>query len=106
LTVIVPHHKTRAEVIARIDKAVDDIVANGIGGSVQIVDPKKSWNESTMTFSLTGRMGFIKVPLSGTVTVDDVNVTVICDLPPLLKSFLGEAKAQAGIQKEITKLIA
>jgi hypothetical protein len=106
LTVIIPHQKTKTEVVAKLDKAVDDLLANGVGDSVKIVNPQKSWDDSTMTFSLTGKVGFMSVPLSGTVAVDDVNVTVICELPAMVKSFIGEAKARAGIEKEITKLIA
>ena len=58
-----------------------------------------------MSFSLTGKMGFISVPLAGTVAVDDANVTVECDLPPMLKNFLGEAKISAGIQSKMKEIV-
>lgn len=106
MTVIIPHHKTQQEVVARLDKAVDDLFAHGIGGAVSIIDPRKDWTGSTMTFSLTGQMGFIKVPISGTAMVDDVNVTVICELPPVIKSFIGEAKVQSGIEKKMAQIVA
>lgn len=106
MTVIIPHHKTKQEVVDRIDKAADDLFAKGIGNSVTLVDPKKEWTDSTMTFSLIGKMGFIKVPLSGTVAVDDVNVTVICDLPPMIKNFLGEAKIQTGVENKISEIVS
>jgi hypothetical protein len=106
MTIIIPHHKTKQEVIARIDKATDDVFANGIGGSVQIVNPKKEWTGSTMTVSLTGKMGFITVPLSGEVAVDDVNVTVHCELPSLIKNFLGETKVQAGVAQRFKEIVS
>ncbi|MDQ1472096.1 MAG: putative polyhydroxyalkanoic acid system protein gran rgn [Bryobacterales bacterium] len=106
MTIIIPHHKTKQEVVARIDKATDDLFANGIGGSIQIVNPTKEWTGSTMKFSVTGRMGFITVPISGDVAVDDVNVTVHCELPSMLKSFLGETKVQAGIEKKFKEIVS
>ncbi len=105
MTVIIPHHKTKQEVVASIDDAATKLFASGLGGSVAIVDPKKDWSDSTMSFSLTGKMGFISVPLAGTVAVDDANVTVECDLPPMLKNFLGEAKISAGIQSKMKEIV-
>jgi hypothetical protein len=68
---------------------------------VEIVDPVKKWDESTMMFSLTGRMGFIEVPLSGSVAVDDHHVTILCELPAILKNFVGEEKIQASVEQKI-----
>jgi hypothetical protein len=106
VTATIPHLKTRQEIVSRLDQATDEIFANGIGSSVAIADPHKEWTDSTMAFSLTAKVGFISVPLAGTVAVDDSNVTVECDLPPMVKNFVGEAKAQAAVEKEIGKLIA
>jgi hypothetical protein len=106
MTVIIPHHKTKQEVIGRIDKATDDLFAHGIGSSIQLVNPKKEWAGSTMTFSLTARMGFITVPLSGDIMVDDVNVTVHCELPSMIKNFFGETKAQTVIEKKFKEIVS
>jgi hypothetical protein len=105
MTVIIPHHKTRQEVVNTLDSAVTQLFQHPQMGSVEIVDPKKEWSDSTMTFSVTGKMGFIKVPLSGTVAVDDQNVTVTCDLPSMVKNFVGEDKVRAGITEKVTELI-
>ena len=105
MTVIIPHHKTRQEVVDKLDAAVTQLFQHPQLGSVEIVDPKKEWSGSTMTFSVTGRMGFIKVPLSGTAVVDDQNVTVTCDLPSMVKNFVGEDKVRAGITEKVTELI-
>jgi hypothetical protein len=106
MTVIIPHHKTQSEVVGLIDKAADNLFANGVGNSVTLVDPKKEWTDSIMNFSVTGRMGFIKVPVTGTVGVDDTNVTVTCELPPMVKNFLGEAKVQSGIEQKIAQIVS
>ncbi len=105
MTIIVPHQKTKQEVIALIDQGADQLFAGAAGGGVQIVDPKKSWDGSTMTFSVKGKMGFISVPLSGTVEVDDQKVTIVCDLPPMLKNFIGEEKVQSMVGQKVKGLI-
>ncbi|MDP9171724.1 MAG: polyhydroxyalkanoic acid system family protein [Acidobacteriota bacterium] len=105
MTIIVPHHKSKKEVIGIIDKGADELFASAGGGGVQIVDQQKVWNESIMSFSFKGRMGFVSVPLSGTVDVDDQNVTINCDLPPMLKNFIGEAKVQSAVSQKVKGLI-
>jgi hypothetical protein len=100
MTVIVQHHKTCQQAVQVIDDAVTQLYKSSIMG-VDIVDPVKKWDASTMTFSLTGRLGFIEVPLSGSVAVDDQNVTVLCELPAILKNFVGEEKIRTSVEKKI-----
>ena len=106
MIVYIPHYKTQPEVVLLIDNAAADLFAQVAGGSVKIVDPKREWLDSTMTFSLTAGVGFIMVPLAGSIAVDDVNVIVVCELPGLVKAFVGEAKIQAGIEKKITEIVS
>ena len=101
MTVVVPHGKTRQEAIQVVDGAMTQLCQSPIMG-VEIVDPVKKWEASTMIFSLTGRLGFIEVPLSGTITVDDQNVTVFCDLPTLLKNFVGEDKIRTSVEQTVS----
>jgi hypothetical protein len=100
VTIIVPHGKTREQAIATVDNAVAELYKTSIGG-VEIVNPVKTWNNAAMTFSLTGRMGFIEIPLSGTAAVDDQNVTIVCELPVMLKNFIGEDRIRAGVESRI-----
>ena len=100
MTVIVQHQKTRDEAVQVVNDAVTQLYQSSVMG-VEIVNPVKKWDASTMTFSLTGRLGFIEVPLSGSVAVDDQNVTILCELPAILKNFVGEEKIRAGIEKKI-----
>ena len=100
MTVIVQHHKTRPEAVKVIDEAVTQLYQSSIMG-IEIVDPVKKWDASTMMFSLTGRLGFIEVPLSGSVAIDDQDVTISCELPPILKNFIGEEKIRASVEKKI-----
>jgi hypothetical protein len=46
------------------------------------------------------------VPISGTVSVDDVNVTVQCELPALVNKFIGEEKVRTGIEGKIRGMLS
>ena len=105
MTVIIPHNKTQQEVIGIVERGADQLFGGAAGGSVEIVDQKKDWQGSTMSFSFTGKMGFIAVPLSGTVQVDDTNVVVNCELPAMVKNFIGEDKVGDGIEKKVKALL-
>jgi hypothetical protein len=104
MILIVPHHKTRKEAIALI-AADDDLFSGAAGGSVEIVDQQKEWEGSSMAFSFVGRVGFISVPVSGTLEVDEVNVTVTSELPSMVRNFVGEEKVAAGIEKQLRRLL-
>lgn len=104
MIIIVPHLRTKDQAIALIAGS-DNLFAGAAGSSVEIVDQRMEWSGSTMEFSFTGRLGFISVPLSGTLEVDEVNVTVMSELPPKVKSFLGEAKVASSIEKQLRRLL-
>ena len=105
MKVVVEHHSTAQAVKATVDQGVDRLLAGAGGTTVQIVDQKKSWDGSVMTFSCTGKVGFISVPLAATVAVDDTNVTVECDLPPMVKNFVGEEKVRGIVEENVRKMI-
>ena len=105
MTVTVPHHRTQPEAISIIDKGSSDLFAGVAGSSVEVADEKKDWNGSTMNFSFTGRLGFISVPINGAISVDDVNVVVVCDMPPMVQNFIGEDKVSASIEKQLQRLL-
>lgn len=105
MRVVVEHNSTQAEVIRKVDSASDQMMNVGIK-NVQIVDQKKSWTGPVMDFSFTGKMGFISLPLAGTVAVDDKNITLDCELPSLLKNLMGEEKVRATVEQNIQKMVA
>ena len=105
MTLIVPHNRTREAAIAHIDHGADQLFSGAAGGVVEIVDQKKEWNGSTMNFSFAGKLGVVSIPVSGTLDVDDTNVTVRCDLPPVVKNFIGEEKISGGIEKQLRRLL-
>ncbi len=106
MTVIVPHKKSKQEVTGIIDRGATDLFSGAAGPAIQIVDQKKEWNGDTMTFSFRGKMGFMSVPISGTVEVKDDSVVIVCELPGMLKSLIGEQKAQSAISDKVKGLLA
>jgi hypothetical protein len=103
--VIVPHCTTVEEAIVLVDRSADHLFEGTGGGSVELVERKTNWNGPLMDFSLTARVGFISLPISGMVIVDEVNVTVHCELPALVKTFVGEDKIRAGIERKVRGML-
>jgi hypothetical protein len=99
--VVVPHHTTVEEAIALVDRSADHLFEGVGGGSVELVDRKTNWTGPLMDFSLTARAGFISLPIAGTVVVDEVNVTLNCELPPLVKTFVGEDKLRDSLERKV-----
>jgi hypothetical protein len=106
MTVVVPHHSTQQATIGVLDHAADQLLAGAGNKNIQIVDRKKAWNGAVMSFSFTGKVGFISVPVAGTVAVDDANVSVACELPTMVKNFLGEEKVRAMVEEKVRALVS
>lgn len=105
MKVVVPHHTTVEQAIAIVDRSADNLFEGAGGGSVELVDRKKDWKGHLMEFSLTARAGFISVPISGNILVDQVNVTIDCELPGLVKTFVGEDKIRDGIERKVRGML-
>jgi hypothetical protein len=105
MRVTVTHTKSKQEVMKIVDDSTDQLFRGMPGSPLQIVDQDKRWDGETMHFSFTGKMGFFTAPLRGSVIVTDKDVTVECDLPPLLKSFIPEQKIEEGIKSRVRGLL-
>ncbi|HYP14581.1 MAG TPA: polyhydroxyalkanoic acid system family protein [Bryobacteraceae bacterium] len=105
MRVTVSHNKTRQEVKKIVDDSADQMFRGMPGSPVQIQDQQKNWNGDVMDFSLTGKMGIFSAPLKGTVSVTDKDVTVDCELPGILKSFMPEEKVKASIESQVRGLL-
>ena len=105
MTVTVAHKTTRENAIGIVDRSADQIFDFG-SNSVLLTEQKKIWSGPVMEFSLVAKAGFIALPVSGTVTVDEVNVVIECELPALAKNFVGEDKIAASVGKRVTRLLS
>jgi hypothetical protein len=103
--VIVPHYTTVEQAIVIVDRSANDLFEGAGGGAVQLIERKTGWNGPLMDFSLTARLGFISLPISGVVVIDEVNVTVHCELPPMVKMFVGEDKIRAGVERKVRGML-
>ena len=104
MRVTISHKKTKAQAIQAVDRAIDEVFGAAALGPVTVINQKKNWNESTMTFSLTAKMGFLTNPISGTVEVTDTDVTIDADLGMLNKLF-PEEKVRATVESRVRGLL-
>ena len=56
-------------------------------------------------WGLTARVGFISLPISGMVMVDENNVTVHCELPALVKTFVGEDRIRSSVERKVRGML-
>jgi hypothetical protein len=106
MTIIIPHKTTAEKAMAIVDNSANSLFESTAGSHVQLVDKTRSWNGQTMDFSLSARVGFISVPISGTIVVDETNVTINCQLPALVNQFIGEEKIRAGLEGRVRAMLA
>jgi hypothetical protein len=105
MKITVSHNKGEKEAMRIVDQSSEELFKGIPAGPIQIVDQHKSWNGSTMSFSFTGKMGFFKAPISGTVLVTDKDVTIECELPGFLKKLIPEEKVRASIESRVRGLL-
>jgi hypothetical protein len=105
MTIVIPHGTTVEKAMAVVDNSANGLFESTAGPHVQLVDKTRTWNGPTMDFSLSARVGFISVPISGTIMVDGINVTVNCQLPALVNQFIGEEKIRAGLDARIRAML-
>src|ERR1700758_4782956 len=104
MRITVSHTKSKAEVMRSVDRSFDDLF-RGIGIiPVQFVDEQRSWQGSTLTFSLSAKMGFVSTPMKGTIDVTDRDITIDADLG-LLERLIPAAKTRASITNRVRGLL-
>lgn len=88
-----------------VDRSFDDLF-RGVGViPIQFVDERRSWQGSTLTFSLSAKMGFVSTPMSGTIEVTDRDITIDADLG-LLERLIPATKARDSITSRVRALLA
>ena len=104
MRVVVAHELTKEAAMPIMDHALTKLLG-GVGSSIEILNQKKTWNGSVMTFSFTGKMGFIAIPLTGTIDVACPCVTVNMDLPPVVTTFVGEEKIRKVVEANVREML-
>jgi hypothetical protein len=87
-----------------IDRSFDDLF-RGIGViPIQFVSERRSWQGSTLTFSLAAKMGLLSAPIKGTIEVTDRDLTIDLDLG-LLERLIPTTKAREAISSQVRGLL-
>ena len=103
MRVIVPHHRSRQEVIQTIDKSLDELLQQSL--PVKLVVQQRTWQGSTLTFNVAAKMGFLSSPVKGTIEVTDIEVIIDVDLG-IFQSFVPAEKAQELIGTRVRGLLS
>ncbi len=102
--VTIRHHKTKAAAIQAVDRAAVDAFNGLANGPITITEPEKTWNGSVMTFSLVAKVGFLRNPIRGTVTVTEDDVTIDADLG-MLARLIPEEKLRTPLESRVKALL-
>ncbi len=86
-----------------VDRSFDDLF-RGISMPIQLVEERRSWQGSTLDFSVSAKMGFLSTPIKGTIQVTDTDITIDADLG-LLERLIPAAKARDSITSQIKGLL-
>jgi hypothetical protein len=102
--VTVSHKKRKQEVMRSVDRSFDDLFRGIAFVPLQFVEEKRSWQESTLTFSLSAKMGLLSTPIKGTIEVTDKDVTIDADLG-VLERLISATKAREAISRRMRGLL-
>ena len=87
-----------------IDRSLNDILHGPSGLPIKLTIERRNWERSTLTFAATAKMGFMSVPIKGTVEVTDHDLTIDADLG-LLNKFIPENTARDLIGSRVKGLL-
>jgi hypothetical protein len=104
LRITVSHARPKDEVIRSVDRSFDDLFRNISVVPLQLVEEKRSWQGSRLTFSLSAKMGPLSTPVKGTIDVTDRDVTIDIDLG-LFERLIPATKAREAITTHVRGLL-
>ncbi len=87
-----------------MDRSFDDLFRGAGLPALKIVDERRSWQGSTLTFSCKAKVGILSAPIKGTVEVTDKDITVDADLG-LLGSLFPVQQVRSSLEAGIRGLL-
>jgi len=87
-----------------VDRSFSDLFRGAGVIPIQFIEEKRSWRDSTLTFSLSVKMGLLSTPIKGTVEVTDRDLTIDADLG-LLERLIPTDKARQAITSRVRGLL-
>ena len=104
MRISVSHTRSKEEVMRSVDRSFDDLF-QGIGIiPIQFIAERRSWQGSTLTFSLSAKMGLLSTPIKGSIEVTDRDLTIDVDLG-LIGRLIPATKAREAISSRIRGLL-
>jgi len=97
------HKTTQEEAIKKIDRYLNELLAQGYPG-IRIIDPEKKWDNNIMRFSLTVQKLFLSLDLEGIIIVTDSEVVGEGDVPGIVLTFFSEERIKEVIKERFNKL--
>lgn len=104
MRITVAHSRPKEELMRSVDRSFEELF-RGVGvAPIQFVDVQRSWQGSTLNFSMRAKMGLLSTPIKGTIDVTDKDLTIDVDLG-LLEKLLPQAKARETLTNKIRGLL-
>ncbi len=100
MKVTVTHKTSKEEVRQAVEKAVDQLFKETPPGLIQITDQRKQWDDDTLRFWLTAKMGVVRNPIQGSIQVTERDLTVDVDLG-MLNLLFPEQKIRKTIEDQL-----
>jgi hypothetical protein len=104
MRIAVSHNRSKEEVIAEVDRSIDQLFQDAGSLPVKLAVQQRSWQGSVMTFALTARMGIMSTPIKGTIEVTDHDLIIDADLG-MFNRFVDEKTAQKAIGSRLKGLL-
>jgi hypothetical protein len=104
MRITISHNQSKAEVVQSVDRSFNDLFQEVPKFPVRLVVEEKNWQGSTLSFSLTAKLGLVNAPLRGTIEVTDKHVTIDVDLG-ILERFIPVSDAREAIGNRIRGLL-
>ena len=104
MRITVSHNKPKQEVIRAVDRSFNDLFRSIPMIPLQLVNERREWNGSTLTFSFDAKMGPVSTPIKGFVAVTDTDITIDADLG-LLERLLPAKQTQTALEGRVRGLL-
>jgi hypothetical protein len=105
MRITLSHTKSKERVMQSVDRSFDELFRGISIIPIQFRDQQRSWKGSTLTFSLSAKMGVISTPIKGTIEVTEREMTIDAGLG-LLERLIPATKARAAITSRVRGLLS
>ncbi|RPJ79343.1 MAG: hypothetical protein EHM13_13515 [Acidobacteria bacterium] len=100
-----PHALGEQEARRRLEAFLDEMMARQPPGGVAVKSASRWWEGNRMNFSFQAKKGLFGATVAGSMVVTDDMVVIESDLPPIIRSFVGEEPIAEGIRRQLGALL-